>query len=353
MLRAFAAGGANDLARLAGDFMLTTNAFGKAGRRFAAGAGEVGPALVRVFEAPTWQETHALKLPPPELRSIALSADGRFVAASSNWQGGPWLFDLDASPPTPQSLGGPTLMSSVAISGDGAWVASTSVGLEMQLFDRRSGKPVPIPNLPPIHAVALSDDGLTLAAGAGSIDVGEVLIRRLPGAAELARVPFNGPAMFVVISPDGRWVAASNGIQDFGSGVRVINAADAKEQWSRTGVHPQLVAFSRDGNSIMMAGIDGTLRIFETATGRETFQTLLERPVKALAFDEQANGLMVASAVRTLSGTTAITLTRYLTLHADLIEHACARVTRNLTAAEWDQYVGAEVPYRATCDERR
>jgi hypothetical protein len=32
----------------------------------------------------------------------------------------------------------------------------------------------------------------------------------------------------------------------------------------------------------------------------------------------------------------------------DLITEACARLTRNLARAEWEQYLGDE-PYRATC----
>jgi hypothetical protein len=33
----------------------------------------------------------------------------------------------------------------------------------------------------------------------------------------------------------------------------------------------------------------------------------------------------------------------------DLIADACSRVTRNLTRAEWDQYIGDALPYQAVC----
>ena len=33
----------------------------------------------------------------------------------------------------------------------------------------------------------------------------------------------------------------------------------------------------------------------------------------------------------------------------DLIENACLSVTRNLTSAEWNQYVGANLPYQPVC----
>jgi hypothetical protein len=33
----------------------------------------------------------------------------------------------------------------------------------------------------------------------------------------------------------------------------------------------------------------------------------------------------------------------------DLIDDACERITRNLTRAEWSQYLGDSTPYEATC----
>jgi hypothetical protein len=36
----------------------------------------------------------------------------------------------------------------------------------------------------------------------------------------------------------------------------------------------------------------------------------------------------------------------------ELMALACSRVTRNLTEAEWESYLGHEVPYRRTCPEQ-
>jgi hypothetical protein len=33
----------------------------------------------------------------------------------------------------------------------------------------------------------------------------------------------------------------------------------------------------------------------------------------------------------------------------DLITEACSRVTRNLTRAEWQQYIGDALPYQEVC----
>lgn len=33
----------------------------------------------------------------------------------------------------------------------------------------------------------------------------------------------------------------------------------------------------------------------------------------------------------------------------DLIANSCSRITRNLTRAEWQQYIGDALPYQAVC----
>jgi hypothetical protein len=102
-----------------------------------------------------------------------------------------------------------------------------------------------------------------------------------------------------------------------------------------------------------MASADGTLRTFETASGRETFRIMLQRPVIALAFEEPGGALIATSVTRTLAGASGITLKRYLPRRDDLIFDACSRVTRELSDQEWRQYVGADVPPQATCGDRR
>ena len=44
------------------------------------------------------------------------------------------------------------------------------------------------------------------------------------------------------------------------------------------------------------------------------------------------------------------TLQRHLLRAEDLIAETCVRLTRNLTAEEWKQYL-ADIPYRKTCPD--
>jgi WD40 repeat protein len=239
-------------------------------------------------------------------------------------------------------------MSSLSLGGDGRWVAAT-VDKQGHLYDRAGGKPVPLPELSAVHAMALSADGGTAVAGIGDIEGGAVVVLKLPAATETARITVAGPALFVASSGDGRWVAASGLAQS--PAVHVIDAMARKEVWQHTGTAETVLAFSPDGTTVALVSADGTLRTFETATGVPGLRTPV-RGVRALAFDAGGRSLMVGLIQPTLAGATSATVLRYLLSPDDLIADACARVTRNLTEAEWERYVGADVPYSRTCAAR-
>ena len=84
-----------------------------------------------------------------------------------------------------------------------------------------------------------------------------------------------------------------------------------------------------------MASADGTLRTFDTASGRETFRIPLEEQPASLAFDEQGVSLTAASVIRTLTGASGVTVKKYLLRQNDVVAHACSRLSRNLTEPEW------------------
>jgi WD40 repeat protein len=258
------------------------------------------------------------------------------------------MYDADGAGSALGALGGQALMSSVSLSGDGRWVAAKT-DYEMHLFDRAAGKPVPLPELPAVHAIALSGDGSTAVAGIGDIEGGAVVVLKLPAATESVRIPVAAPALFVATSADGRWVAASGLAQS--PVVRVIDTVAKREVWQHAGTAETVLAFSPDGTRLAMVSADGTLRTFETATGAPGLRVPV-RGVRALAFDSEGRVLMAGVIQPTLAAGTSATVLRYLLSPGDLIADACARVTRNLTEAEWGRYVGADVPYSRTCAAR-
>jgi WD40 repeat protein len=75
---------------------------------------------------------------------------------------------------------------------------------------------------------------------------------------------------------------------------------DTRKEVARMNHVSSVIAFSPDGKSVISGSFDGTVRIW------------IYRP-------------------------------------EDLIADACSRVTRNLTRAEWQQYIGDALPYQAVC----
>ncbi|NIV75610.1 MAG: hypothetical protein GWN37_12445 [Gammaproteobacteria bacterium] len=87
-------------------------------------------------------------------------------------------------------------------------------------------------------------------------------------------------------------------------------------------------------------GWDRTARVWEATTGKEVARIKHESGVLDVAFSPGGKHLATANP----DGTARI----WLLWPQDLITEACARLTRNLTEQEWQQFLDNE-PYRKTC----
>ena len=99
--------------------------------------------------------------------------------------------------------------------------------------------------------------------------------------------------------------------------------------------------FSKPGFSVRVFSADGTARVWEAITGKEIARVTHDDSVYSVAFSP--DGKYVVSGGRDASARV------WLYRPEDLIADACSRVTRNLTRAEWQQYIGDILPYQAVC----
>ena len=100
------------------------------------------------------------------------------------------------------------------------------------------------------------------------------------------------------------------------------------------------VTFSPDGKYLATASQDNTARVWDVIDGSEVARIPHEDVVNGVAFSPNGKYLATASDDNTAR------VQRWQS--EDLTDEACARVNRNLTREEWEQYLPGE-PYPKTC----
>jgi RNA polymerase sigma factor (sigma-70 family) len=150
-----------------------------------------------------------------------------------------------------------------------------------------------------VYGAALSPDGKTLLISTydGRRDRCQTLLRDVPSGRRTGEVPVAGSIVeAVAFAPDGKTFATA-----VGETVRLWDTAtitEARRINDKVELNPNVwkrLAFSADGKVLAAAGREGTLRLWEAATGREIRSA--ERavgPDAALAFSPDGKTLAIA-----------------------------------------------------------
>ncbi len=227
-----------------------------------------------------------------EAHAVAFAGGGTLASGSAE---GVKLWDLETRTGTTTSLSGG--VRAMALSPDGATLASGSASGQVQLFDLEGNRVVA--TLPghtqAVRSLAFSLDGTVLASG------GQDGIRLWDVEARTSTATLPGTVTSVAFSPDGATLASGSGggvrLWDVETEAEIATYRHGSGGWG-PGVNS--VAFSPDGTLVASGGDDTTVRLWEVATGDNV--AVLEghgEPVRSVAFS--TDGTMLASGDRGLT----------------------------------------------------
>ena len=158
----------------------------------------------------------------------------------------------------------------------------------------------------------------------------------------------------MIYSQDGQWFAAASG-----DGVVRVWETSALHDPNNTAPAPKFellhdkaiidaITFSPDSNILVSASKDQLVRFWDSATGREVARLPHGNDIRDLSFSQDGTWLLTANG-DVASAWQVANIAQFAT--ADLNTAACNRLSRNLTADEWQQFNPYE-PYRLICADR-
>jgi WD40 repeat protein len=161
---------------------------------------------------------------------------------------------------------------------------------------------------------------------------------------EIIQMTYEGNLSSVAFSPDGKHVVLNSN--------RVLEAATGKEiaHISHAGEVIDF-AFSPDGKYIVSAYRDESARVWELVTGKEIAYAKHIGSVSTVTFSPDGKYVVSGGCIESdMVGCTKSSVRIWMWQPEDVIANACAYLPRNLTRAEWAQFIGDAMPYQAVCE---
>jgi WD40 repeat protein len=204
-----------------------------------------------------------------------------------------------------------------------------------------------------VEALEFDPDGTRLVIGAAD---GSVLL----WSANETRVmePFGAPILSAAFSSDGRFFAAgaSDGTVKLWS---LVGRDWSRRSFESSGGRIQSVAFGPKSDILAAACADGSIQVWSVFTGDQVGMTLHGHRSRMRSVSFMPDGRIISGqddgSVRLWTlGATAVIPDADLSADdhlARLRSRVCGIANRNLSLAEWMQYIGSDAPYERECSQ--
>jgi WD40 repeat protein/energy-coupling factor transporter ATP-binding protein EcfA2 len=315
-------------------------------RMWSAGGLAAGPAGNAAGLAANPRAGAILQAGKGTVNTVVYSPDGKTLASGTD-DGAILLWDMAGRKPLGEPLEQTHYVGSLAFSPDGKMLASAD-DPGIWLWDVATRKPIGEPlkgHTSRVNQVAFSPDGKTLASAGddNTIRLWDMAARQPMGD------PFGGyrhSVGSVAFTPDGKWLAAASSdtvdIWDLQTRQRT------GEPLKGHGEQVVAIAFSPDGKTLAAAN-STYIMLWDVASRQPLGEPLLGHTgmVYSVAFSPNGNQLASASNDKTIRLWEAVNGHRAKEKHPSA--RPCILANRNLSLAEWKEYLGDDTPYHRTC----
>lgn len=316
-----------------------------------------GGSTIHVGEPLTWKEIAHMTLERP-VTSVALSLDGKYVVSSSWWDSTIHVWETLTGREVTRMTHNTVV--SVAFSPDGQYVVSGGQG-SVRVWKAFTGQEVAhMPHDALVTSVAFSADGkYVISAVHSTIHVWEPLTGK-----EIAHMTIEEGITSIAVSPDSKYVVSGS----YDHTARVWEVSTGLEVARMThDSRVTAVAFSQDSKYVVSGsswdssdsrGYGSTARVWDASTGVEVARINHGYSVTSVAFSPDGKNVVsagcdkldyfVENGISCIEGSARV----WIWQPDDLIANVCGNNfgIRNLTRAEWKQYIGDALPYQAVCE---
>jgi len=363
-----------ELVELPHNGQVWTIAFSADGKYLATASGE---KTASVWEVSTRKEVARLKS-DGELWAVAFSAALKYVATASGGKTTSiWEVSTDKEV---AKLSHDDKVKFLEFSVDGKYVATASDDRTVRVWESSTGKElVRLSHDDKVNTLTFSADGKYVATAS---DDKTARVWEPSTGKELARLNHDENVFAVVLSPDGKYVATVS--HDYTARVWEVSTGKEIAMLNENNIiSTTAIAFSADSKYVATGSLDGTARVWESSTGKEVAKLHHDNLVSTVVFSPDDRYLATADnkTARVWELSTGNEVAKlyhndrvlavsfspdgpYLAtasadntarLHffepEDLINEACRRLRRNLTADEWQRYMNLDLnQYHKTCD---